>query len=189
VIGGEKFPGVGGQQTFLLVGDTTNSQDIQPGLPQPLGMNLLMVGPCELLVSNIGPQRCSRRTIRALRQGKGDPPHCLNVNHKHRTDGPQRLGQNSDAFALGGGLTLSPFRLRGGFTIPPWPRFPRPPYHARRPNFPHQSWHLVRKPLHSPRGSSAGTQTPRPRMVCSQLRAAARITTHNGSFICHNRAF
>src|SRR5260370_42179053 len=36
----------------------------------------------------------------------------------------------------GGGLPASPFRLRGGFTIPPWPRFPRPPYNAGRPDFP-----------------------------------------------------
>jgi hypothetical protein len=66
VIGGEQIPRFGGQQAFLLVGGTTNSQDIERGLPRPLGMNLLMVGPCELLVSNIEPQRCSRRTIRAL---------------------------------------------------------------------------------------------------------------------------
>ncbi len=36
----------------------------------------------------------------------------------------------------GGGLPASPFRLRGGFTIPPWPRFPRPPYNAGLPDFP-----------------------------------------------------
>jgi hypothetical protein len=30
-------------------------------------------------------------------------------------------------------------------------------------------WHLVREPSHSPRGSSAGSHTPRLRMVCSQL--------------------
>ena len=32
-----------------------------------------------------------------------------------------------------------------------------------------KSWHLVREPSHSPRGSSAGSHTPRLRMVCSQL--------------------
>src|SRR5215469_13033234 len=37
--------------------------------------------------------------------------------------------------AVGGGFPISPFRLRDGFTIPPGPRFPRPPYHAGRPNF------------------------------------------------------
>ena len=36
----------------------------------------------------------------------------------------------------GGGFPAPPFRLRGGFTIPPWPRFPRPPYNPGRPVFP-----------------------------------------------------
>jgi hypothetical protein len=37
--------------------------------------------------------------------------------------------------AVGGGLPLLLFRLQGGFTIPPWRRFPKPPYNAGRPNF------------------------------------------------------
>jgi hypothetical protein len=36
----------------------------------------------------------------------------------------------------GEGLPVSPFRLRGGFTISPTPRSPRPPYNAVRPDFP-----------------------------------------------------
>ncbi len=36
----------------------------------------------------------------------------------------------------GGGLPVSPFQLRDGFTIPPWPRFPRPPDNPGRPVFP-----------------------------------------------------
>lgn len=37
--------------------------------------------------------------------------------------------------AVGGGLPLLLFRLQGGFTIPPWRRFPKPPYNAGRPSF------------------------------------------------------
>jgi hypothetical protein len=37
--------------------------------------------------------------------------------------------------AVGGGFPLLLFRLQGGFTIPPWRRFPKPPYNAGRPNF------------------------------------------------------
>jgi len=33
-----------------------------------------------------------------------------------------------------------------------------------------KSWHFVHEPSHSPRGSSAGSHTPRLRLVCSQLR-------------------
>ena len=38
--------------------------------------------------------------------------------------------------AVGGGLPLLLFRMQGGFTIPPWRRFPKPPYNAVRPDFP-----------------------------------------------------
>src|SRR6266700_3234996 len=50
--------------------------------------------------------------------------------------------------------------------------FSEAPLSCRTAEFPRsgwKSWHLVRKPSHSPRGSSAGAHTPRPRMVCSQL--------------------
>src|ERR1700732_3024052 len=36
---------------------------------------------------------------------------------------------------VGEGLPYLPFRLQGGFTIPPWLRFTRPPYNAGRPSF------------------------------------------------------
>jgi hypothetical protein len=36
----------------------------------------------------------------------------------------------------GGGLPVPPFRLRGGFTVPPWSRFPWPPDNPGRPVFP-----------------------------------------------------
>lgn len=71
--------------------------------------------------------------------------------------------------AVGGGFPLLLFRLQGGFTIPPWRRFPKPPYNAGRPNFsgPVSSLgHFVDEPSHSPRSSSAGSHTPRLRMVC-----------------------
>ena len=38
--------------------------------------------------------------------------------------------------AVGGGFPFPLFRLRGGFTVPPWLRFPRPPYNPGRPDFP-----------------------------------------------------
>src|SRR6267143_7250830 len=46
-----------------------------------------------------------------------------------------RVGVTRRAYSLA-------FRLRGGFTIPPWPRFPRPPYNAGRPNFSGPVWSL-----------------------------------------------
>src|SRR5215472_13820833 len=61
-------------------------------------------------------------------------------------------------------LPVSPFRLRGGFTIPPWPRFPKPPYHAGRPDFPGPVGSLGLSLVNLPnprRGSSAGSHTPR----------------------------
>jgi hypothetical protein len=50
--------------------------------------------------------------------------------------------------------------------------FSEAPLLCRTAEFPRsgwKSWHLVRKPSHSPPGSSAGSHTPRLRMVCSQL--------------------
>ena len=38
--------------------------------------------------------------------------------------------------AVGGGLPVSLFRLRGGISFPPWPRFRRPPYNAGLTDFP-----------------------------------------------------
>src|SRR5262245_66593004 len=37
---------------------------------------------------------------------------------------------------LGGGFPAPPFRLRSGFTVPPWPRFPRPPCDPGWSDFP-----------------------------------------------------
>jgi hypothetical protein len=36
---------------------------------------------------------------------------------------------------VGEGLPFLPFRLQGGFTIPPWLRFAKPPYNSGQPNF------------------------------------------------------
>src|SRR5215813_2234340 len=66
--------------------------------------------------------------------------------------------------AVGGGLPVSPFRLRGGFTIPTWPRFPKPPYHTGRTEFLRsgwKSWPFDGEPSRPRRGSSAGSHTPR----------------------------
>jgi hypothetical protein len=50
---------------------------------------------------------------------------------------PARCWDRARARRLsGGGLPASPFRLRGGFTIPPSSRFPRPPYNPGQPVFP-----------------------------------------------------
>jgi hypothetical protein len=38
--------------------------------------------------------------------------------------------------ALGGGLPFLLFRLQDGFTVPPWLRFPWPPYNPGQPDFP-----------------------------------------------------
>ena len=70
--------------------------------------------------------------------------------------------------ALGGGLPFLFFRLQVGFTIPPYLRFPWPPYHAGRPSFSRsglQPWHFVHEPSPSDRGSSGGARTPRLRRV------------------------
>ncbi len=47
-----------------------------------------------------------------------------------------QLGSNSGAPAVGGGLPSPLFRLRIGFSFPPWLRFRRPPYNPVRPDFP-----------------------------------------------------
>ena len=50
---------------------------------------------------------------------------------------PARCWDRARARRLsGGGLPAPPFRLRGGFTIPPVSRFPRPPYNPGQPVFP-----------------------------------------------------
>src|SRR5712691_8477902 len=70
--------------------------------------------------------------------------------------------------ALGGGLPFLLFRLQDGFTVPPWLRFPWPPYNAGRPDFP---WSGLKPWLSSvdlpsmTRGLSAGAHTPRLHLV------------------------
>ena len=51
-----------------------------------------------------------------------------------------RVGSRAGAPAVGGGFPLSLFRLRGGFTIPPWPRFQPPPRQTVREVFPHTAF-------------------------------------------------
>ncbi len=58
-----------------------------------------------------------------------------------------------------------PFGMRGGCTIPPWPRFPRPPDNPGRPNFSRsglEPWPILREPSQTPRGLSADSHTPQP---------------------------
>ena len=63
----------------------------------------------------------------------------------------------------GEGLPVSPFRSRGGFTISPASRFPRPPYDPGRPSFsgPVRNLGLSSMSLPiAPRGLSAGSHAP-----------------------------
>ncbi len=56
-----------------------------------------------------------------------------------------------------------PFGMRGGCTIPPWPRFPRPPDNPGRPNFSRsglEPWPILHEPSQTPRGLSADSHTP-----------------------------
>ncbi len=56
-----------------------------------------------------------------------------------------------------------PFGTRGGCTIPPWPRFPRPPDNPGRPNFSRsglEPWPILHEPSQTPRGLSADSHTP-----------------------------
>jgi len=82
VIIGKKLSRVRGQQAFLFLGGTPNSQDIESWFPWAFRMNTLMVGPGELLTPHIEPQCRSSGPILALRQGEGDSPHCLAIHHK-----------------------------------------------------------------------------------------------------------
>src|SRR6266550_4733270 len=50
--------------------------------------------------------------------------------------------------------------MRGGCTIPPWPRFPRPPDNPGRPNFSRsglEPWPILHGPSQTPRGLSAAS--------------------------------
>ena len=47
-----------------------------------------------------------------------------------------RVGIELGAPTLDGGFPAPPFRLRSGFTVPPWPRFPRPPCDPGWSDFP-----------------------------------------------------
>ncbi len=50
-----------------------------------------------------------------------------------------------------------------GCTIPPWPRFPRPPDNPGRPNFSRsglEPWPILHEPSQTPRGLSADSHTP-----------------------------
>src|SRR5712664_1167523 len=48
-----------------------------------------------------------------------------------------QVGSRAGAPAVGGGFPVPLFRLRDGFTIPPWPRFQPPPRQTQRADFPH----------------------------------------------------
>src|SRR5262249_58825556 len=47
------------------------------------------------------------------------------------------VGRQTGALAVAGGFQAELFRLRGGFTLPPWPRFQLPPRQTQRADFPH----------------------------------------------------
>jgi len=64
--------------------------------------------------------------------------------------------------AAGGGLPVSPFRLPGGFIIPPWPRFPRllSFQTAQLARSGWKSWSFDGELSCPQRGLSAGSHTP-----------------------------
>ena len=53
------------------------------------------------------------------------------------------VGSRAGAPAVGGGFPVPLFRLRSGFTVPPWPRFQPPPRQTQRAVFPHCAFLLV----------------------------------------------
>ena len=56
---------------------------------------------------------------------------------------PARVGSRTGARTVGGGFPAKLFRLLGGFTVPPWPRFQLPPRQTQRADFPHCAFLLV----------------------------------------------
>jgi hypothetical protein len=54
-----------------------------------------------------------------------------------------QVGSRAGAPAVGGGFPVPLFRLRNGFTIPPWPRFQPPPRQTQRADFPHCAFLLA----------------------------------------------
>src|SRR5262245_15707729 len=56
---------------------------------------------------------------------------------------PPPVGSRAGAPAVGGGFPVPLFRLRNGFTIPPWPRFQPPPRQTQRADFPHCAFLLA----------------------------------------------
>src|SRR4029453_5433651 len=56
---------------------------------------------------------------------------------------PSPVGSRAGAPAVGGGFPVPLFRLRDGFTIPPWPRFQPPPRQTQRADFPHCAFLLA----------------------------------------------
>jgi hypothetical protein len=78
--------------------------------------------------------------------------------------GSRRLvGSRAGAPAVGGGFPLLLFRLRGGFTIPPGPRFQPPPRQTVREVLPHtafrqpSSWRVQGLVPHIPRAEKCSS--------------------------------
>ena len=56
---------------------------------------------------------------------------------------PPPVGSRTGARTVGGGFPDEFFRLLGGFTVPPWPRFQLPPRQTQHAVFPHCAFLLV----------------------------------------------
>jgi hypothetical protein len=54
--------------------------------------------------------------------------------------GRRLVGSRAGASAVDGGFPVPLFRLRGGFTMPPWPRFQPPPRQTGREVLPHTAF-------------------------------------------------
>ena len=82
-----------------------------------------------------------------------------------------------------------PFRLQGGFTIPPWLRFAGPPDNPGRPVFPGPVRSLGHSfflgPSQPQRGLSADSHTPRLLLVCPRPSSISHVRLIAGTVSGH----
>lgn len=79
---------------------------------------------------------------------------------------------------------MRPFGMHSGFTVPPWPRFQRPPLSSRTAGFPRSGWGRRRFTEGLPicaNGSGIGVHTPSRILVCSSLRLVGVVAGVPGS--------
>ena len=108
--------------------------------------------PCHL--SNARPMGGSSTIERCRNNRQRRQPHQIAKARHERTledigrpgrigdysTAPPQVGSRTDARTVGGGFPVARFRWRGGFTVPPWPRFQLPPRQTERAVFPHSAF-------------------------------------------------